>query len=991
MRQDRASRRVSFKSPLILARDSRSASNTVDYCGVQDTFFENAKSISASTTFPSAKAERSIVGTTISDFSSSEEESNRTSLYERSAETGFLLETFSSPKVEWRLPPSVGRISVESVHKLPTFPDGNCASSTSCSSTRRLELFHRFDGCIPACTDSSDIVQVSSPSTIASRGLLFQGPALWSEYQSPSIHQGSDSCSSPTTAAGASPTHLSRRLASFSGESTHSRKIDTYHSGNYQKFRFSGEQKQIQVDSSSKLRVPGFVFRHSPFNSKTCRSSDRQDLKIESRLRDSFGCLSKTIASTDRGVKLQCRLSTPGSAFSPSNSALVTPALDSEDGRHGSTSHCGSRFVTGSVSMDKSRLAKEGCKTSVPFSDSHFMHGCVQAGLGSQCEQSPSFRHLDSQRITTTHKCPGNAGNFERNSGIQCSNPFTGSVVTNRQFHLCQLCEKTGRHTFVEDVQPGLGIIPSDRGSGNKSSLPSHSFKTECSSRQSVTSSPSTHRVESSKRGVFTSETTSAHIVNRSVRNLCESPVRIVHKSLSGSKCSNDGCTVSSMEVYRHPLRISTYNTSEGSFNQDKVGTSSTNPGNCSVLASPTLVYRSDKSVCNKRNSATSPTRPTSSEALDSSQSTIVQPTRVDAIRNSLTSKGYSEHVAKRVASAGRTSTNAVYDGKWKIYTNWCQSRSYDPLSTLGPQLTEFFWYLFTEKGLTYSTLRGYKASILTVLKTIGILSTETLHVIGNLFLSFQRERPVQSKPMPNWDLGIVLQGFKTTPFEPIKKASLKLLTLKTVFLLALATGARRGELLALRRGSAVKFTEDFDEVLLHPDPLFVPKTKRGICSTRPIVVRSFKKLVGTDSEDRFLCPVRALKVYLRKTRETHILKGREKLFLPLDADSTSELTTVGLKNLLVLAIQESYKAVNAKLGSNFELKVHDLRMLTHSLANASGVSMDTILTSGRWKNKCTFTNFYLKSLARYAENLYSLGPISVAGVVVEPGCRPLC
>jgi integrase len=48
------------------------------------------------------------------------------------------------------------------------------------------------------------------------------------------------------------------------------------------------------------------------------------------------------------------------------------------------------------------------------------------------------------------------------------------------------------------------------------------------------------------------------------------------------------------------------------------------------------------------------------------------------------------------------------------------------------------------------------------------------------------------------WDLSLVLRAIMEEPFEPIERASLKNITLKMVFLVALATAQRRSELHAL-------------------------------------------------------------------------------------------------------------------------------------------------------------------------------------------------
>jgi len=314
--------------------------------------------------------------------------------------------------------------------------------------------------------------------------------------------------------------------------------------------------------------------------------------------------------------------------------------------------------------------------------------------------------------------------------------------------------------------------------------------------------------------------------------------------------------------------------------------------------------------------------------------------------------------------------------------------RQIDPVCSTGPQLADFFIYLFSVKGLSYSTLRGYKASLLSVLSRTNPLSQYDKDALSGLFQTFQAERPAKPRAMPLWDLGLVLEGLKRPPFEPIRHSDLRFLSLKTLFLITLASGARRGEVLALIR-PGIKFTTGREEALVFPDPKFIPKTRRGISSGRPFVIRSLTNHTGKDSTDRFLCPVRALRVFLRKTGKPGFLKGRDRLFLPLD-ENKADLSAHGHKSQLIAAIKEAYAAMDLRLAEEFSLRMHDTRMLAFSLASASGVSLESILTSGSWKSHTTFTNTYLRSMAVYADSLYSLGPLSLPGSVVQPGSHSL-
>ena len=51
---------------------------------------------------------------------------------------------------------------------------------------------------------------------------------------------------------------------------------------------------------------------------------------------------------------------------------------------------------------------------------------------------------------------------------------------------------------------------------------------------------------------------------------------------------------------------------------------------------------------------------------------------------------------------------------------------------------------------------------------------------------------------LPQWNLGIVSEALCKPPYEPLQEASLKHLTLKTVFLLAMASAGRQNKLQAL-------------------------------------------------------------------------------------------------------------------------------------------------------------------------------------------------
>ena len=114
------------------------------------------------------------------------------------------------------------------------------------------------------------------------------------------------------------------------------------------------------------------------------------------------------------------------------------------------------------------------------------------------------------------------------------------------------------------------------------------------------------------------------------------------------------------------------------------------------------------------------------------------------------------------------------------------------------------------------------------------------------------------------------------------------------------------------------------------------------------IVDRQFK-------EDRTLCPVRALRYYLDRTKD---LRGsRSLLFISFKKGHTSDIRPGTLSSWLKQTILLCYKQADQQALDLVQVKVHDIR------AFYSGVSVDQIMQACHWKAHNTFTNFYPKDL----------------------------
>ena len=136
---------------------------------------------------------------------------------------------------------------------------------------------------------------------------------------------------------------------------------------------------------------------------------------------------------------------------------------------------------------------------------------------------------------------------------------------------------------------------------------------------------------------------------------------------------------------------------------------------------------------------------------------------------------------------------------------------------------------MFTDKNLKLTTIAGYRTAIADHLHSEFDISKNL--ELNRLLASFHRDRPVKDKAIPNWDLSLVLLALTKPPFEPLRKASLKILTFKTVFFMSLASGRRRGEVHAWTLRS-LKHKTGWKEVTVAPSSLFL--TKNQLASDGP-------------------------------------------------------------------------------------------------------------------------------------------------------------
>ena len=96
------------------------------------------------------------------------------------------------------------------------------------------------------------------------------------------------------------------------------------------------------------------------------------------------------------------------------------------------------------------------------------------------------------------------------------------------------------------------------------------------------------------------------------------------------------------------------------------------------------------------------------------------------------------------------------------------------------------------------ATVKGYRSAISITLKHISSVDFSNQSILVDVVRSFELERPRVRAHFPKCVLAVVLSSLSSAPFEPLDSCGFEKLTLKAVFLTALASGRRRSEIHAL-------------------------------------------------------------------------------------------------------------------------------------------------------------------------------------------------
>ncbi len=318
---------------------------------------------------------------------------------------------------------------------------------------------------------------------------------------------------------------------------------------------------------------------------------------------------------------------------------------------------------------------------------------------------------------------------------------------------------------------------------------------------------------------------------------------------------------------------------------------------------------------------------------------------------------GLPAEVQETIASARAPATRKLYSSKWGVFESWCLTRAIDPVNCpVGPVL-EFLQERLTA-GAAATTLRVYVAAI-AARRELDEIPLGRHRLVSAFMRGARRLRPVRPTAVSSWDLSVVLEGLVTAPFEPLESASDRILTLKVVLLLALTSLKRVGDLQAFSVSeTCMDFAPGLVKVTLRPRPGYIPKVLSTSFRSQVVTLHSFHPPPFASSEDErlhMLCPVRALKLYVDRSK---VWRKSPQLLICFGAGRRGLATSKQrISHWVRDAISLAYEA--RELPSPLSLRAHSTRGVASSQALFRGVPLEDICVAAGWSSPHTFVRFY--------------------------------
>ena len=753
--------------------------------------------------------------------------------------------------------------------------------------------------------------------------VLLSLPSLWTSSSPNGFHGGYEVPNVQTESSGNQCAELPRRL-SYMGQ-VHGADPDCHQDRGKgaNEFGISIKSREIQYDSFTGANMARDSLE---FQRRVLQSAGQgypKDRIAGGRAAKAWTLFEKDVGVSD-GPSSIC-----GSNIPQSQIAFASPYAASSVSRAGQGQYFSdtSPVTQGSQAMATSLLPLSNSASSTAFPYSDNMDRCQSGWLGGPLlPRRYVVGKVGSPMGVPSYQCPGAASGVF--GSTESGNIGHHSIDRHRQLYNCGSNQQSGL-SFPTDPRNCNKAVSSSRDQGASYSCSPHSGVSQCSSRFSfegftsgdgMGASPDRIRSIRELARVETPDRSVCYTIKPQDSRVCfdcGSPKSVSTQCL----CRKLGCVVSNLPISSHkPSSTSGPKITPISRARTTDNSESTECRMVPVCSEE----EQDDSLANTS---------VSSGSREKGHGLISAVRRLDRreFLKLVYKRSFSENVSRKLLKGFRASSMRQYEVGWEHFQKWLPPA----LTTITKSdVLEFLVYLEGVVGSSL-TIKAYRNALkLPLSKGFGIdFSDEDFaHLARAQYL----DNPPTSKVVPQWSLEEALEVIR-------RKRALRLLSFKeqfliTLFLTAVATGSRVSELASIDRRT-ISFAPRSLEATLPVVPGFLYKNQSANRRPPAIVIPALGK-------GSILCPVEALKLYLKNTEDS----TSPKLFINPESGRVLNAGTI------------SYwlcKSINYLL-PNAICHAHDTRKASFSLAWARGVPSEEIVKKGFWSNSNVFIKRYL-------------------------------
>ena len=869
---------------------------------------------------------------------------------QKTSSNRFLQYTFCSEKEKRETKTSNKLATTQPVSQETTLQNGHNVQSLETSEEGRLGMLSRFTRCI---FTHSNISQSSKISKICNRreSVPIQSSMLWPNKCSTSIYKSSISSSGISQEIGYKNSSVSRRLANCQSKEkpVNSKSRDHHKSPDFT--RLYNKCRKIRYDSHSdnNLHRGSFQIRQGKSLSHSRKVTEPE---TSNSVVDEGSNISTTLFENIGINSIMSRTNPKQSLIHASHSNASITNLESQqnESKLSNSMHPRSKNALSMVVVQSEHHERTSfCSHS---DNSNVDNRRLNDRMGGSHGRTDRSRSLVRRSEKISHKQSGIRSSVSDSSKISPYDQEQECSDKIRQYDCSPISEQTGRDKVNDPLQSNMESV--ELGSEKQHNINSspHCRGGQCSSRQTQQTQCQIHRVviECGDSSQNISQVGDSN--NRSVCHDSESQMPSVLLMGSESHCICTGRSINQLGEHVCLCIPSSSVNSEGLTAHDTVPLRI--DSDSTILAKTTLVSTTDKTSSRSTNKTSTKGRSTKSRAREvennASKPGDSEPDCMEAVNKQFKAKGFSTNTRKLLAASWRSGTQKDYKCKFRQFSSWCSQKQVDPYAASLDQCANFLSSLF-DKGLKYRTIAGYRSMLSSILAPIDKIPIGQHPYIIRLLKGVFNSRPPERKLLPEWDLPIVLDMLEKPPFTPMNLTSLKYLTWKTAFLIAITTFRRCSDLQSLRLGEgSVNVQQKGVTFIRHG----LAKQDRPNHDGSKIFVPSFP-------ENKNIDPKRSIYMYLKRTKDFREKDGENKCSLFLSINKPHKpVSSQTISKWIVKIIRMAYKQQKKRLG---KVKGHSTRSIGPSWALFKGATISSVMESADWSKQSTFAKFYFKDV----------------------------